>query len=56
MAQHSWIGGVNDLEEFKDRSDTILANRYHEDLDDCLDKVYTRSVWERLILKVLDKP
>lgn len=38
---------IKNIEQFKNESDVIIANRYSEDLADVMDKVYTRDLYFR---------
>lgn len=36
---------LNDLDIFKKKSDIIITNRYHSDLEDVFEKIYTRDLY-----------
>jgi UDPglucose 6-dehydrogenase len=38
---------IGSLERFKQLSDVVITNRYHTDLADIEDKIYTRDLFRR---------
>lgn len=49
LSESTFFGSqvITSLDEFKATSDVIVANRYADELLDCLDKVYTRDIYRR---------
>jgi len=49
LPEESFLGSpvIRDLEEFKEMCDVILANRWSTEIDDVMDKVYTRDLYFR---------
>lgn len=49
MKENNFFGSkvTHNLDEFKQDVDIIIANRYHKDLDDVKEKVYTRDIMMR---------
>jgi len=38
---------INNLKDFKAESDIVIANRYHDDLIDVQDKIYSRDIFKK---------
>lgn len=49
MQEKAFFGSevTGELSDFKNRCDVIVANRWHQDLEDVRGKVYTRDLFER---------
>jgi len=45
---------INDINQFKQKSELILTNRMHEELKDVIEKVYTRDLYQRDWKKRID--
>ena len=47
LKEETFLGSrvIRDIEQFKSLCDVIVANRYSEELEDVLDKVYTRDLY-----------